>query len=176
MSERRSRNGAWACLLIAVLLLAFGCGGKDPGEKAGEKAMEKYLEKATGQKTDLDIEEGKVSIKTEGGTTVMTETTEWPDDLPGGVPLFGYGSVERVNRTKEEVGGRRTANIWLRDIEEGALEKYDADLKKAGWQTSVVQMGGKGGMIQAQKGEVGLTYVFNGEERRGNVNVYTINE
>ncbi|MFH1143653.1 MAG: hypothetical protein V1774_03830 [Candidatus Eisenbacteria bacterium] len=154
---------------LAGALMAGGCGGKEAREKAAEEMAEQMIEKSGGGKVDLDHTGEKFSVKTGDYQMESAAATEWPKDLPADIPAFTYGQVERIARGVETEGGRRSYNIWLRDVDPQALTKYDADLKQAGWETALVEMGDQGGMVSAQKEGWGVQFMHAKGDRRANV-------
>jgi len=164
-----------AVVLIASAVALAGCGKKGASEKLAEGMMEKTLERATGGDVDLDIGGGgdNVTIKTEDGITTMSETTEWPTDMFTDLPKFTYGQVERVHRTRNNQNAEQGMTIWITGVEEGAIEKYSKDLEGAGWQSQMTIASGEGGMVSAQKGNLGLTVAYNYEEKTAALNVFS---
>lgn len=169
----------WGRALLGIMLVASvavfaGCGKKQTSEKVAESMMEKTLEKATGEKADVNIEGGNVSIKTGDSSMEMKATSEWPADMFSDVPRFTYGVVERVTSGQE--GGMQKFNVYIRDVEDGAFDKYGADIKAAGWQSQSTMQSDEGGMISAQKGNVALQFIYGKKDRTGVVVAYTVSE
>ncbi len=172
-------RGRWLLWLLVMVLavsvaVLVGCGKKGASEKLAEGMMEKTLESATGGDVDLDLGGGgkDVTIKTEEGTTTMSETTEWPTDMFTDVPKFTYGKVERVHRTRNNQNDEQGMTIWITGVEDGAVEKYSKDLEGAGWQSQMSIASGEGGLVTAQKGNLGLTVAYNNEDRTAALNVF----
>jgi hypothetical protein len=167
-----------ALLGVVVLLVgvvAVGC-GKKAGERAAEGLMERTLERATGGDADVDLGGGgkDVTIKTDQGTTTMSETASWPADFMTDVPEFKYATIERVSRTVGTKEGQFSMTVWFNSLQEGGVEKYAEDLKAAGWQIQQITAAGKGGMVMAVKGEeAGLSVAYDTEEGTGAVNAFT---
>lgn len=165
--------------LVWVLVVAFvgsvvvlsGCGKKEASEEFAEGMMERSMENASGEKTDVDIDEGNISIRTGDTKMESVAATEWPSDLPGDVPPFTYGTVERVTRAEDTAKNTTAYSIYLRDVSDDAFAKYEAELKAAGWECMSVDMGGKGGVISGQKGDIGVTVTCNMEEHIASVAV-----
>jgi hypothetical protein len=159
------RRFCWLlAIVLAVSVVAFvGCGKKESGEKVAENMMERTLEKATGEKTEVDVEGGDVSIKTGDSSVEMKETSEWPADMFSDVPRFAYGTVERVSSGQE--GGMTKFNIYVRDVADDAMDKYGADMKAAGWQSQSVMESDEGGMLSAEKGNIALQVIYNKKDR-----------
>ena len=88
-----------------------------------------------------------------------------------GQESFTHGKIKHVSKGQE--GGMMKFNIFLHDIEPGGLEKYQDALKGAGWRTDLTAMGEKGGMIAGQKGELGMTFMYNSEKNEGMLAVFS---
>jgi len=164
----------WSIALLGVAVLAVvamvsGCGGKETSERAAEEIVEQAIEKAGGGNVDIDVDGDKVTMTGDDYRMESTETTEWPDNLPDDVPQFTYGKIERVARGEKAETGEFNYNIWVHDIDAEAAAKYEADLKKAGWETNAVSVGEQGGMVTAEKGDLGVTFMHSKEEHRGNI-------
>jgi hypothetical protein len=160
--------------VLLVGVVAVGC-GKKAGEKAAEGLMERTLERATGENVDVDLGGGEdVTIKTDQGTTTMSETASWPADFMTDVPEFKYATIERVSRTVGTKEGQLSMTVWFNSLQEGGVEKYVEDLKASGWQIQQITAAGKGGMVMAVKGEeAGLSVAYDTEEGTGAVNAFT---
>jgi len=172
----RARRLSWFLVLVLAVSVAAlgGCGKKGASEKLAEGMMEKTLESATGGDVDLDLGGGgkDVTVTTEEGTTVMSETSEWPTDMFTDVPKFTYGKVERVHRSRDTQNAELGMTIWIVELEDGAAEKYTEDLKGAGWQSQMTVASGEGGMLSAQKGDEGLTFSYNTGDKTAGLNVF----
>ena len=156
-------------LLLLSLSLFAGCGGGGD-EKAAEKVAETIMEKAGGGKADVDIEDGKISVKGEGFSMEASETDEWPKDMPGSVPEFTYGKLTAVTDIKSPDHEGRKIDVHFQEIESGAFEKYQKDLEKAGWRIHRASKNESGGMLMAEKGEeLHLVFGWDNEERTGTV-------
>lgn len=88
-------------LIIAILFFSFsGCSFL--ARKASEEAVEKAIEKETGKETEVDLGEGKVEIKTEGGKTEMQTGGNLPKDFPEKFPLYQGAEIKGTLRTESE--------------------------------------------------------------------------
>jgi len=174
MFGRRLQCGLMLVALLLSVLAAAGCGKKASGEKAAETAMEGMFERATGEKTDIDVNGDNVTITTADGSVEMSDTSEWPSDMFPEVPRFTYGVVEHVSKGDE--GGMVKFNVHLKDVEDGAFEKYDADIRAAGWEAQSTMQTDDGGTISAQKGNMALQLMYNRRDKTALVIAYTFQE
>ncbi len=169
------RQGAlWVMVVLLGVLVALGCGKQKANDKLAEGMAERTLEHAIGGHADVDIKGEDVEVKTDQGRMQMTKTTDWPSDMFSGVPRFTYGVIERV--AKSEQDGRKSYNIYLRDVQDGAVEKYQTDIKEAGWESQSMMQSDAGGMVSAQKGNLGLQFVYNKSDRTGVVMAFSAPE
>lgn len=167
MGSEKGWTGVMMSILTLSLLLMPGCGEKKSDEKLGEDLTRKFIKESTGKDVDVKIQKGKIELEEKGGSkTVIAEATTWPSDMFKDVPQFPSGKIEHVVKSNEE-GGMRKFNIHYIDLEGDALNKYADILKKNGWQTDVMQMGDKGGMLNAEKGKLAINFPFNLEKKRG---------
>jgi hypothetical protein len=166
-------KNSWVRFMMAVLALALflmnGCSGK----KSEEQIAEKIIKESTGKDAEVKMREGKIEIEGKDFKSEMSETTVWPADMFKDVPEFTFGKIERVHKSTEE-SGMRKFNIYFVDVEQDALGKYADALKKNGWQARVMQMGDRGGMLTAEKGELALNFPFSLEEKSGTLVVYSM--
>jgi len=166
-------KNSWVRFMMAVLALALflmnGCSGK----KSEEQIAEKIIKESTGKDAEVKMREGKIEIEGKDFKSEMSETTVWPADMFEDVPEFAFGKIERVLKSTEETGMRKF-NIYFVDVEQDALGKYADALKKSGWQARVMQMGDKGGMLTAEKGELALNFPFSLEKKSGTLVVYSM--
>jgi len=103
----------------------------------------------------------------------MGATSTWPPEMFPDVPQFTFGKIRRVIKSAEQ-GGMQKFNVFYVNIEDGALNKYADMLQKSGWQVSHTQMDNKGGMLNGQKGNLGLNFPYNMEKRDGALLVYNV--
>lgn len=172
MQPRWQRSGLVVTVLVLSVFMAAGCGRKETGEKVAEGMLEGTLERATGEDAEVDLGGGDVTIKTEEGTTTMSETAEWPSDMFADVPEFTYGVVERVTRSDRQ-GGQKAMTVYFRELRADGPESYAKDLESAGWQSQMSMAAGKGGMINAQKGDLALSLMYNNDDKEAVLNVYS---
>ncbi|MBI5583944.1 MAG: heavy-metal-associated domain-containing protein [Deltaproteobacteria bacterium] len=153
----------------AIMLTLAACSGKSAQEQIAEKA----LEKATGHKADVDLQQGKVTVKTGDGQSEISFGQEgsWPKDLPADVPAFAQGKIKGVTRSTQ--GGKQSWNVVLEAIETGSLQNYGKKLEAAGWKSLSTISTAEGGMIQATKGKLLIMAMFNEKEKSGGISIST---
>ena len=161
------------CLALVIAIAAIaGCGKKQADEKLAERMTEEMLEHATGQKADVDMKDGDITIKTETGEVTMTETSQWPSDMFDAVPRFGHGTIERVHSGSE--AGMRKFNVWYKDVADDASDKYMEQLKSAGFEPQISTMGPQGGMLGAQKGDIAVQFMHSKDDKTGVLIAYEV--
>lgn len=167
---------SWARIALAILAVGLflinACGRKKAEEQMAEKITEKILKKTTGDDVDVKVKGDKIEFEGKDFKTQIEETTEWPQDMFAEVPKFTLGKIERVHKSREE-GGMQKFNIFYIDLQDNAVNTYAELLRSTGWQASVMQAGGQGGMLNAQKGNLAMNFAYSLEEMRGTLMVYT---
>ncbi|HQP29738.1 MAG TPA: hypothetical protein PLB81_00300 [Deltaproteobacteria bacterium] len=171
--DRKTDVMVLLCVCIACLLTVSACSKKTSEEKAAEAVAEKILEHGSGQDMDVDIQGENIKIEGEGYKAEITRSTSWPADMFADVPRFTAGTVENV--LKDNVGGTQKFTIYLKDFDGEAVRRYEETLKAKGWKSTFMQMG-EGGMLNAQKGQLGMNFAFNTQGRDGTLMVYTAKE
>mgnify|MGYP000908127745 CR=1 FL=1 len=162
-ARKHDRITASLVVLVMCALLAPGC-GKKAEEKGAEKMMEKALSEATGKETTVDLQkEGDVHIENKDMQVDITSTSTWPADMFPEVPKFDAGAIERVVTSNE--GGVKKFNIYFNDIKDGAVKQYAETLKAKAWDVNQMQMG-DGGMLNAQKGKLGVTFAYSTKDKK----------
>lgn len=143
-------SGLFVITLIAGFLI-FSCrsGSKKAGEKVMENAIENAIENATGEDAKVAIEKEKTVIESGGNRfEVDGNATKWPKEIPDDVPEFKFGKVEAV--TSSVVDGANVWTIAFKEVPDGFLDKYEAQLKDKGFETTIIKSGDKGGSIMAE--------------------------
>jgi hypothetical protein len=166
-----SRCYAVVAVVLAVALAPTAGCRKKAEEKVAEEMMEQALRKGTGRDAHVELEKGKVAIEADGVKTEIAETTSWPREMFKDVPPFTSGKIERV-ATSREAGGKLKFNIYYVDVDPDAVNSYAELLNKGGWQATVMQMGDKGVMLNAQKGNMAINFPCSREDNRGTLMVY----
>jgi hypothetical protein len=166
VSEKR-----WIGIMVVVFILSLFLMNACSEKSSQEKMAETILKHSTGKDANVKIQGDKVQIDQEGSKTEMAETTTWPSEIIKDVPKFTAGKIKRVVKSHEE-GGIWTFNIYLVDINGDDIKNYAGALKEKGWQTDIMQMGDKGGYLNAQKGNKGMNFGFSLERKDGMLAVY----
>ena len=118
--------------------------------------MEKILEQGSDGKSDVDINDQKITIENEGGKTeINLNEKNWPADAPSDVPELKAGKITGTTITKSENGKNWTIRYADVDMEE--LDKFAATLKSNGFKVETIKAG-KGGMVNGEKGKIGVIF------------------
>ncbi len=109
----------------------------------------------------MDIEDEKVTIKTEEGTfTTNASVSSWPGEIPDDVPEFKNGKI--VSVTAQETDGDKNWVVIFEEVPERALEKYKEDLENTGFKINYTTMTGSAGYLAALKNKLSVV-VMTGE-------------
>jgi len=161
--------------ILSGLVVLVSCGGGEQADRErAEAAAEDMVKATTGKDADVEIDGQSIRIKGEGFSHDIAEASAWPADMFPGVPEFTSGTIERVSKGEE--GGMMKFNIYFREIESGAGERYVGLLKEAGWQADFTSMGPQGGLIAGQKDNLGVNFMLNHAEKSGMLAVFSLNE
>ena len=127
-------------------------------KKTSEKATEKMIEKSIGNDANVDIDDEKVTIKTEEGTfTTDANTNSWPDNISNDIPEFKYGEI--ISVTTQEMDEGNGWMIIFEEVSKTALSDYQTELKKKGFKITNMTTYGTGGMISAHKDKLIVTII-----------------
>ncbi|WP_299164444.1 hypothetical protein [uncultured Eudoraea sp.] len=136
-------------LSFALLAIFYSC------KRAAEKTSEKAIEKSIGDDAEVDIEEDKLTIKTDEGTFTTDATIHsWPKEIPADIPEFIEGKV--VSVTTHEIDEANNWVVIFEDVPKEALEKYKEDLKDHDFKINYTTMAGSGGHLTAEKGKLAV--------------------
>jgi hypothetical protein len=169
VSEKR-----WIGIMVAIITLSLFLMNACSEKSSQEKMAERSLKHATGKDVDVKMQGDKVQkvqIEQNGSKTEIEETATWPAEMIKDVPQFTAGKIERVVKTHEE-GDIWTFNIYFGGINGDDIKNYAGALKEKGWQTDSMQMGNKGGYLNAQKGTMGINFMFSLERKDGMLAVF----
>jgi hypothetical protein len=171
MELRKGWIGTVTAFVTLGLLLTAGCSGKSSEEKMAEDMARKMIKQNTGKDVDVKMQGGKIEFKGQDFKSEIAETSAWPSDMFSEVPQFTFAKIERVVKANE--GGLQKFNIYYKDLKSDGINQYAEILKKNGWQANIMQMGDKGGYLNAQKGKLGMNFAFSLERKDGRLAVYT---
>ena len=147
---KTTKNKGFARLIIlafATIFISVSCHNKS--EKAGEKLMENAIENATGKDAKVNIDKEKTVIETDAGKLeVDGNAKSWPNEIPGDIPEFKFGKIDAV--TTRNFDNTKAWIVSFSELQDGFLDKYDAQLKDKGFETILMKMGDKGGSITAE--------------------------
>lgn len=145
--SKKTKSHLLFAVVIVSCFMIFSC--QRGSKKASEKVMENAIENATGKDAKVDINKEKVEIESGGNRVVVDgKANTWPNEIPGDVPEFKLGKIEGV--TTSNVDGANTWTIAFKEVQNGFLEKYEAQLKEKGFETTIIKSGDKGGSIMAE--------------------------
>ena len=118
-----------AGIMAAGLILTFGCG--KAAKSISEKAVEKAIEAQTGGKADVNITDGKVTVKTKDGTSSidMSGGGAIPADFPKDVYVPGSAKIMGSVNTPDGTMVTMESSEALAK----ASEKYISEMKAQGW-------------------------------------------
>jgi hypothetical protein len=109
------------------------------GHKIGENLVEKAIEQETGQKADVDTEDGSVSIKTDSGTFAASESgnIKLPSDFPSDVFTYPDAKITFSTTTPANAAdGTKAAFMIAYTVNQSVADvvaKYKDEMAKNGW-------------------------------------------
>jgi len=117
------------------MLSLTSCGVKQSvDEKIAEKVTEGVINKATGGEADLDISDGKLTMKGEDGATATFGDSKWPEGQAADlIPRFKKGNVISV------INSDKGCMVVLEKVELKDFEKYIEELKSQGFTNDVTE-------------------------------------
>ncbi|NLZ91505.1 MAG: hypothetical protein GX918_06265 [Clostridiales bacterium] len=123
------RKTVLVMLCVALVFSLAACNVKQKiNEKIAEKVTEGVLEKIAGDGTDIDISEGGITIKGEGGEKITIGGGEWPKGGAANLlPEFKKGTI--VSVANADTG----CMVLLEDVEEKDAEDYIEKVKNKGF-------------------------------------------
>lgn len=165
-------------LLVVICLVpaAFGC--KKASEKMAEKAIEKAMESESGEKADVDISEGKISIKSkETGEEGIWEMSgkgglDLPDDFPSDVPV--YPDAELVSSLRA-AGGINLVFI-SKDESEKIRGFYKDGFEDSGWEIIQEMKMPNAYSLGAEKGDMQAVVMIADSDDGNNITITVTRE
>jgi len=149
-------------LFLAAGLVVVGACKAKPADQTQESILKDMVAKATEGKADIDFKNGKITVKTPEGESVITSGGgTWPGDMPEEITRFEAGSIS--NSTNSHVSTTDTWNVYYRDVEADAVTAYIDDLKNNGWNVVLTSETPRGSLthLQMEKLQIQLIYAPN---------------
>ncbi len=138
-------------ILLGLAIVFESCTCK----RTAEKTSEKMIEKSLGEDAAVDIDDEKVTIKTEEGTfTADATVSSWPDQIPSDVPEFKEGKI--ISVSTQEMDDSKNWVVIYEDVPQTALKNYQEELKKKGFKITYTTIVAQGGHLAAEKGELAV--------------------
>jgi hypothetical protein len=104
--------------------------------RSNERAAEKAIEGATGGNADVDVKNGKVSVKTDEGESVVGQNVSVPSDWPEDVMVYKGVKDTTVVAASTDKKGSSTVSLTTKDSAETVKNTYDEALANNGWAVS----------------------------------------
>ena len=124
-------------------------------ERTAEKTGEKIIEESMGENAKVDIDDEKVTIKTDEGTFTADATLDqWPDEIPADVPEFKDGKI--ISVSTQEIDDSKNWVIIFEEVAPNALKNYQEALKTEGFNISYTTIVASGGHLAAEKGNLAV--------------------
>jgi len=166
--KRTTLSAALIVCLAGLALSVSGC------QLVAQKATEGALKSATGGA--VDVQGDSVTIKgKDGAEATISDSTKIPADFPADVPLRDDGTVNAVITNQAPGGGTSyMVNIRFKVPQAEILSWYKTELEKGGWKITSTVDTGDGGMVAAEKGDLGINVVTAGESSEGFTSVITM--
>ena len=166
MTMENFKSHASAALVICLVLVLTGCGGKKKAAEKqdvvmAEKMVERAIEHASGGEAKVDISEERVSITSKEGSMVISGGTnaQLPASLPEDVPIYkGAGVMQSLDR------GEQGFSLMLQTQDDvgKVIAFYKAALKSNGWASETpVDMPGRA-VLPSAKGNRALHVIIVG--------------
>jgi ABC-type Fe3+-hydroxamate transport system substrate-binding protein len=148
-------------IYFSIMLFSFlfwsACTSKSK-EKAGSELAEEIIEQATGSKVELENGGANVTIEGNGEKVEINQkTNKWPDEVSNDFPKVDGATITRVVRS--ETNEQLTFNIYYNPLSEDQIAKYEADLKKNGFNVQKIDFGGKG-QLSGEKDKSVVMFIF----------------
>jgi hypothetical protein len=123
------------------------------------------IEKATGGQ--VSVNQDGLTIKSGVGGLQMGNTDQWPSQIPPDVPRFTSGKIffdgtKTVVATGQATGERPGQGIMMmfNSVPSDSFEKYQNDLKNAGWTIGIATQNAGGFMFAASRGRQAIMATF----------------
>lgn len=145
-------------LVATMVLVLSGCALTDKlTQKAGEKIGEKIVEQATN--SEVDVEEGKITINTNEGTTEWGENVDLPKSFPEDIPV--YEDAQVTSTSSSQTDNSYYVTMLSTDDFDNIGNFYGTELEDGGWtidnESTYSAEGGKSTSYIASKDNRDLT-------------------
>ena len=147
-------------LVFALSLAAAGCGQQESKATATENPTE-----GPAQVTQ------NVQVTQNNGGATGSGTIQWPSMMPTDVPQFTYGTI--TGSSNNIMGSIQAA---FENVTPDAFDKYQSDLKNAGWTISNATQSADGFEIDATKAPRGVVAMFITSKDNGLKGAVTYND
>lgn len=123
-------------LVIALILSLASCGAKQKlNDKIAEKVTEGIVNKATGGDADVDLKDGKITLKGEDGEKVTFGETEWPKGPAAEkIPEFKQGKIMSSVVTEKSI------MVMFEEVESQDFEQYLEIIKAEGYVNDTAEL------------------------------------
>lgn len=138
-------------LLIVSAFLVAGCGGGATG--TGSPASQPQSQSQSQSQSQLQSQVQKLLQNQGSGQS----NPQWPSAMPSYVPVFTYGTIYG---SSNNVNGAGAIQAVFDNVDQGAFNKYQNDLKNAGWTITNALHSDKGFEIDAERNGRSLTTIM----------------
>ncbi|GEM_PF-2681802 len=129
-------QGKQKTIVIGVIVVAVVAGLGWFMTRSNERAAEKAIENATGGNADVDVKNGKVSVKTDEGESVVGQNVSLPSDWPKDVMVYKGIKSATIVAASTDKKGNYTVSLTTKDSAETVKNTYDEALANNGWTVS----------------------------------------
>ncbi len=147
-----------AVLVLALSLAVAGC--------SKQASMP-----ANGGQAQVSQNNGGTAINTNQGAAQVGGAIQWPSQMPPDVPKFNYGTI--TGSSNNVMGSIQAA---FANVTPDAFDKYQNDLKNAGWTISNATQSADGFEIDAAKAPRGVVAMFIASKSDGLKGAVTYND
>ena len=154
-------------LVIVVMTVGLvACMGAR--ENAVENMIENMIERESGEKVDIDFDDGGdgVTIKTEEGEVTVQDDDSglpWPSDkLPAGFPVLGGATVTTV------IDANGGVLIGLGGVTQNDADNFIGNFTTGDWETSTIESAGTK-IFSADNDDEFMSFSWNPEEGNGTI-------
>ena len=137
----------WISALVVICLVA-GSGCRKASETLASKLAEKAIEKNGGGKAEVDISNGKVTVKTAKGEMIAAGAgASIPADFPKDVLILQNTKVLATIKVPDGF----SVTLESKEMPDSIVAKYTAEMKSQGWSEQASINTGNGTMLAYSK-------------------------